>query len=435
MKKICLIVLAAIALSVFAIGPSWAGSVDKLIDKLVEKQILTRQEAKELVEQMQAEEAKEAKEKKEVAAASTSTAFSMPDWVANTKVTGDVRVRHETSDTVGDTDSTNPKKAIPDRNRERVRLRLGVQTKINEQWDIGFGLASGSSDPRSNDQTLEDTFSAKDIKLSYAYAQYTPAKWARIMAGKFKNPIWNTNDLIWDPDINPEGAALALKYEAVKNVELFANVCGFTLEEFSGKANDPYMIAVQPGVNFKLPGSMYLKAAGTYYNFNYVDGNDWTKNGGWGLGNSKKSNSQDAAGNWLYDYDSFVGDAEFGITKIPGPIPYASVYGQYVHAIGPRENNDGWLAGLKLGNKDIKDFGDWQVSYNYRRLEKDAWADFLADSNAYNGNTNIKGHKIYTSFGIYKNVSLGLNYFNFEHIQRTYDDTQTVLQADLNVKF
>ncbi len=431
MKKVCLIVLASIALSVFAIGPSWAGSVDKLIDKLVEKKILTKSEATELITEMQAEEAKEAKGKKEVAAAAKEApkTFEIPKWVENTKLKGDLRVRYETQDTKGDTN--------PDRNRERVRLRLGVETNINEQWVAGFGFATGSGDPRSVDQTFEDTFSTKEIRLDYAYAQYTPVAWASIIAGKFKNPIWKTEQLLWDSDINPEGIAANIKFEPVKNVELFANIGGFTLEEFSDKANDPYLIALQPGVNFKLPGSMYLKAAGTYYNFNYVEGNKWKSgttatsgSGTWGSGTNTN-----VAGVYQYDYDSFAGDIEFGITKIPGPVPFAAVYGQYIHSMDANDNNDGWLAGLKFGDKSIKDFGDWQLSYNYRRLEKDAWPDFLPESTAYNGNTNIKGHKGLVGFGIYKNIYLSLTYFNFEHIQKTVDDTQTVLQADLNVKF
>lgn len=429
MKKMCLIVLASIALSVFAIGPSWAGGVDKLIDKLVEKKILTRSEAKELVEQMQAEETKE---KKEVASTGEAKVIKIPDWVGNTKLTGDVRARYETSDTEND-------KSNSDRNRERFRLRLGVETVVNDQWKAGFGLASGSSDPRSVDQTMEDDFSHKSINLDYAYAQYAPVKWATLVAGKFKNPIWNPEQLIWDSDINPEGAAVSFKFEPVKNFELFANIGSFTLEEFSAKANDPYLIAIQPGVNLKLPGDMYLKVAGTYYDFNYVKGNKWkttkagdatTGDGTWGTGTNTN-----VAGVYQYDYDSFAGDVEFGMIKIPGPIPYAAVYGQYIHATDAHDNNDGWLAGFKFGDKSIKDFGDWQLSYNYRRLERDAWPDFLPESTAYNGNTNIKGHKVCVGYGIYKNVSLGINYYNDKHIHRTTDDTQTVLQADLNVKF
>lgn len=309
--------------------------------------------------------AEEAKGKKEVAGKEATKSFEIPDWVANMKVKGDVRARYQTEDTENDKNNS-------DRNRERIRLRLGVETAVNDQWKVGFGLASGSNDPRSTNQTLEDNFSHKSINIDYAYAQYTPVKWASLLLGKFNNPIWNPKDLIWDTDITPEGIAATLKFEPMKNVELFTNICGFTLEEISSKSNDPYLLAFQPGVNLKLPGDMYLKVAGSYYDFNYVKGYDWKTNG---VG-ARGTNSRAVGGNWMYDYDAFAGDAELGITKIPGPVPYAVVFGQYVHSTDANDDNSGWLAGLKFGHKSIKDFGDWQVSYNYRRLEKDAWPDF-----------------------------------------------------------
>ncbi|MFH2044019.1 MAG: putative porin [Pseudomonadota bacterium] len=424
MKKLCLTALALIALLVFTAGPSWAGNIDKLIDKLVEKKILTKSEATELINEMQAEEAKE---KKEVASKQAPKGFDLPKWVENTKVKGDIRVRYENQDTQGD--------IYPNQNRGRVRLRLGAETKVNEQWVVGVGLATGSDgNPRSVDQTFTNNSSSKDIWLDYAFAQFTPAAWASIVAGKFKNPLWNPEQLMWDGDINPEGIAAKLKYEPVKGVEIFGNIGWLMLDESGTTSNDPYLIAFQPGVNLNLPGGMYLKAAGTYYNFNYVDGKNWATSD-FGAGLSKNSNSQDGAGNWIYDYDSLAGDVEFGMTKIPGPIPYAAVFAQYVHALDAHNDNDGWLAGFKFGDKSIKDFGDWQVKYNYRRLERDAWPDFLPCSTAYNGTTNIKGHNAFAGFGIYKNVFLSLTYWNYRHLQRTEDDRQNVLQADLNVKF
>ncbi len=432
MKKMYLTVLALIALLVFTMGPSWADSDQILINKLIEKNILTRSEAEELVIQMQAEELHQQIDKKEVAGKEVSKGFELPKWVEKTKFKGDVRARYQTEDTAYD--------GKPDRNRERIRLRLGVESEINDQWTAGFGLASGSSDPRSTNQTLDNTFSSKDIRLDYAYAKYSPAKWTSLWLGKFKNPIWGTKDLLWDTDITPEGAALTFNYEASKNLEVFGTLGGFVLEEFSNKANDPYMIAVQPGINVKLPGSMYIKTAASYYEFDNVKGNDWTKGDAYGIG----INSRDAAGRWKYDHDAFAGDLELGITKIPGHVPYAAIFGQFVQAtnvdnknIYGNKDDTGWLAGLKFGHKKVSDFGDWQVTYNYRSLERDAWPDFLPDSDFYGGATNAKGHEAEFEFGIAKNVTLGLDYYNTKEVRKSgaNDKNQQILQADLNVKF
>ncbi|MBA3037945.1 MAG: hypothetical protein FP814_15830 [Desulfobacterium sp.] len=428
MKKLCLVVLALIALSVFTNSPSWAGSDGKLINKLVEKNILTKSEAEELILQMQAEEEKEIMA---VAGKEASKVLEVPKWAENMKVKGDVRARYQHQDEKNDNN--------PDRNRGRVRLRLGVESEVNDQWTAGFGIATGSNDPRSTNQTLENTFSTKDIRLDYAYVKYSPAKWTSLWLGKFQNPIWGTKDLLWDSDITPEGAAVTFNYEVSKNLDIFGTLGGFILEEFSNKANDPYMIVVQPGINVKLPGSMYIKAAASYYEFDNVKGNNWTAGGAYGIG----INSRDAAGNWKYDHDAFAADLEFGITKIPGPIPYAAVFGQYVKSdvdsnnVYGKDDDTGWLAGFKFGHKKVKDFGDWQVKYNYRRLERDAWPDFLPDSDFYDGETNAKGHEAEFEFGIRKNVTIGLDYYNTKEIRKSgvNDKDQQILQADLVVKF
>lgn len=64
----------------------------------------------------------------------------------------------------------------PNRDRYRVRARLGLITKINEQWEAGIGLASGGSDPRSTNDTLDNAFSTGDWRMDYAYAKYRPFK-------------------------------------------------------------------------------------------------------------------------------------------------------------------------------------------------------------------------------------------------------------------
>ena len=54
----------------------------------------------------------------------------------------------------------------------------------------------------------DNGFSKYNVALDYAYAQYSPFAWATVFGGKFKNPLWEPGDLIWDTDINPAGGAL-----------------------------------------------------------------------------------------------------------------------------------------------------------------------------------------------------------------------------------
>ena len=61
-----------------------------------------------------------------------------------------------------------------ERDRARIRFRLGAETKVNDQTKVLFGLATGGTDPRSTNQTLENSFELKDIRLDYVYAEYAP---------------------------------------------------------------------------------------------------------------------------------------------------------------------------------------------------------------------------------------------------------------------
>ena len=47
-------------------------------------------------------------------------------------------------------------------------------TKLDEEVKVGFGLASGTNDPRSTNQSFTNSFETPDIRLDYAYATYKP---------------------------------------------------------------------------------------------------------------------------------------------------------------------------------------------------------------------------------------------------------------------
>ena len=76
-------------------------------------------------------------------------------WVENMKISGDLRYRYE------GIDSQSSGKWGPSINRNRIRARIGLYDKINDEVDLGFRLAGGSADPVSTNQTEEDAFSKK----------------------------------------------------------------------------------------------------------------------------------------------------------------------------------------------------------------------------------------------------------------------------------
>src|SRR5579859_5457346 len=110
-------VLAAAAL-VASVGHAHAQSADALIDKLVDKGILSEKEAQDL---------------RDEADQNFTTAFQskmgMPDWVSGYKLSGDFRGRVEqySSDNSAETD----------RIRFRYRLRVGLVVNMYDNLEVG----------------------------------------------------------------------------------------------------------------------------------------------------------------------------------------------------------------------------------------------------------------------------------------------------------
>jgi hypothetical protein len=416
MKKFLTLVLLSgfIALTVLS-QASYAGEIDILLQKLVEKGVLTPGEAQQI-----RTETKE-QVKAEIAEGKYS---SLPQWVQNTKLKGDFRMRYQREKKKSDSDQ---------KDRPRIRLRVGMESKVNDQTKVYFGLASGSSsDPRSTNQNFADSFAKKNIYIDYAYVSYAPAVWAVLQAGRMANPIWRPSDLLWDSDINPEGGSVALTKTLNPKLDLFINTAYFHIDEDESTSADPNMVVAQPGLKWAITDAVNLTSAFSYYWFNSVKNQD--------LDSEKNTNSQVggvADGLLLYDYDSWVVSSELGIKEpklISAWVPYLAIFGDYVNNTDPSDANTGWLAGLKFGSEKVSNWGDWQFKYQYRKLEKDAWPDVFPDSDAYGGSTNIKGHEAILTYGLNKNTSLDLDYYSTDVITGT-KDKEYVFQSDLNFKF
>ncbi|MCD6353843.1 MAG: putative porin [Proteobacteria bacterium] len=303
-----------------------------------------------------------------------------------------------------------------------MRLRFGAETKVLDNLKVGFRLVSGGNNPRSTNQTFEDSFSSKGINLDWAYAEYKATDCLTLVGGKFKNPIWRTSDLMWDTDISPEGAAAQFNYKASDGVYLFANTGFFILDESSSDTSDLFMYVFQPGLEWKINKTVSMKSAVAYYGFSNVKGS--------ALDYSAKSNTGATTG-LKYDYNSFAFSSELGIK--PGIIFYLGIFGDYVHNIDPSDDNNGWLIGLKFGEKKVNKRGQWQAKYLYRRLERDAVLDIFPEADLLSGQTNVKGHEAILEYGLAKNMVLALDYYHTEQIHGSIEED--LFQFDWKVKF
>ena len=101
------------------------------------------------------------------------------------------------------------------RNRARLRVRFGVDGRLNDNFLGGFSLASGSlGDPTSANETFTNFFERKTIGLDRGFITFNPvaARWLSLTGGKFAY-TWARTSLTLDPDINPEGFNQKLSWD------------------------------------------------------------------------------------------------------------------------------------------------------------------------------------------------------------------------------
>ena len=405
------LILVMFGLSVIC-EPVQAGEVDVLLEKLVEKGVLSPVEASVI--------------KDETVQTVAGKSSELPDWVQKMKLKGDLRIRVQ----------LNKAKNISDeRVRGRIRFRLGIVTQVAKTLTVGAGLATGGTDPRSTNDTLDKTFETPDIRLDYAYAEWSPSQvdGLSLVAGKFprKKYLWNTTDLLWDGDINPEGGSVLYKKELADNVNGFASGGVWIMDDLndlsaSGAETDPFLVYLQTGLGYKK--DIYdAKFAVTKYAFNGVSGASFT--------HSADSNTLDGADKLIYDYDSIGTSSEFGIKEpFDLPVERLALFADTIFNYSADTDEDfGFAFGLKFGDKSVSKPGSWQFKYIKAKLERDAWLDTFPDSDRFDGMTNVKSHEFVLSYALMKNVVLGLDYYYSTELSGT--DEQHVGQFDVVMKF
>jgi Putative porin len=124
---------------------------------------------------------------------------ALQDVLGRFRFGGDIRVRGE--------DIFQDCPTCFTRNRARLRVRFGLDGRLNENFIGGFALATGSlGDSTSANETLTNFFERKTIGLDRGYITFNPvaAKWLSLTGGKWAY-TWTRTSLTLDPDINPEG--------------------------------------------------------------------------------------------------------------------------------------------------------------------------------------------------------------------------------------
>ncbi|MBU0713791.1 MAG: putative porin [Verrucomicrobia bacterium] len=330
-------------------------------------------------------------------------------WVDYITFKGDVRLRGET---INDDSKKNSSGEDYTRDRARIRARLKVEAKVND-LKVGIRLSTGGADPVSGNQTLGDGFQKKDIRLDLAYIDYSflgdsPDE-LRAIGGKMENPlITMPDDLVWDPDLTPEGLAVKARF-GNDFVTVLLNGEGLFIQERDAQKNATGL-AGQAALKFQFMPEIGLTVGGTYLAYQNIQGYDvidWeNKNNSYGNSTIPGSVSGSTTNKaWADEFTPVMGFVQLDLW-LGFPI---SFYGQALTNPKADANKNGYMGGVSLGKaKTPKTF---EVGYSYTKLEKDATLGMFTDSDRWGGGTDGKGSKFYAKYQITKNLQACATFF------------------------
>jgi len=235
-----------------------------------------------------------------------ATPKSAPEWTSRFRFFGDIRVRYNTGafpnfnsintgapfDVAGNTFS--PQNNVDqNRNRFRLRARLGADVDLGEGFTAGIRIATGENDsPVSENQSLGaanngqgGNFSKYSLWLDRAFIKYETGgevgKDFSVTVGRFDNPFFATK-MIWADDLGFDGVVLQAHREVLKGFTPFLTAGAFpvfntdfnfaTTQPAKFQSEDKYLYAIQVGADWKATPDISAKLGAAYYDFDNIEG-------------------------------------------------------------------------------------------------------------------------------------------------------------------
>ncbi len=390
-------------------------AADALINKLVEKGVLTEQEGKDLLVETSTN------------APGPASKWKIQDAIKSIGLFGDVRFRYEYrgTDNFPDTGATGHTYY---RERFRYALRAGIRGDLFDDFYYGVRLET-STNPRSPWVSFADDSSSTPsdkhsdgINVGQVYLGWRPTDWYEMTVGKMPMPLYIT-PLVWDSDINPEGAAEKFKLSLGK-VDLFANFGQFiyqdTNPDYGIPSSDTFMLAWQVGASVKLPHDATFKIAPVVYNYTGQGtsgglNKPFSGQGFHGLNVNTNGFNQNGINDLLvlevpaevnfkvgkygarvfgdFGYN-FLGrdraEAAFHATAPAGGLTHAYTGEDKAYQVGVGFGN----LGLVYGQTSRKN--TWEARAYWQHIEQYALDVNLIDSDFFEGRANLEG--VYTAF-------------------------------------
>lgn len=238
---------------------------------------------------------------------------AMPDWVSRFKIFGDVRLRYEGvlfpegNDNTGSFPNFNaintgapfdisgtqfsPQHNVDqERQRMRLRARLGFDVDLEDGFTAGLRIATGETNsPTSTNQSLGGSggnFSKYSLWLDRGFFKYQiggdPEADFALLFGRFDNPFFTASEIVWDEDVGFDGVAVKAKFPVLEGLTFFLNGGAFPIfnTDFNFSSNQPakyesedkWLYAGQIGFDIKPDKAFNAKVAGAIFDFKKVEG-------------------------------------------------------------------------------------------------------------------------------------------------------------------
>lgn len=268
---------SVLAFMALASGAS-AQSSDPLLNALIKKGILSEDEAKAIKAEA------DVNQSNNVAVADANwNKWKIGNAIKNVELFGDIRMRYEYRSAEG------PDSSRVELDRGRYSLRLGLRGDAFDDYYYGLRL-SMASNPRSPWVTFGTSTSGTPyqgpfgkstagVDVDQLYIGWHKSS-MNFTLGKMPNPLF-TSQMVWDPDLQPEGAAERFNY-SVGNVDFFATFGQFYYADanpteassglgFNGglyQRTDPlFEIAWQAGFKYNFTTNVTAKLGATIYQY------------------------------------------------------------------------------------------------------------------------------------------------------------------------
>lgn len=452
-------------------------------------QIIKDQISQQVAEQVQpavvASVVKQAREQK------WGVPAALPDWLSRVRVFGDVTLRGQ-ADMYSRDNSINQildfnainaaggisKAAFPalnttdNRDRLRIRARLGVEAALSPNFKAVIRLASGSlTDPGSESQTLGTYAQRYNVGFDQAYIAWNSSPDGALssisaLGGRIPNPWFSPTELVYARDLAFEGVASTLRLgwgdgDADRS-HVYLTAAGFPIVEVPlVNSESKWLVGAQIGTNLRwADGSEHLRIGAAYYDFVHVTG---------------QRNAPDSTllnytapaflryGNTVYDISNSTTDPSVNLFALAARFRIADVAmsyelglrryslaitGEAVRNIGyhiasiesltgqpiSSPQNKGYIGEVSFGDPSVAAFGQWRAAFGYRSVQSDAVLDAWTDADFHAGGTNAEGLFVWGSFGLAKSTWLRLRYLSGSEIVGPKYGLD-IVQLDLNTRF